>query len=194
MDLLLRGGFMPILGEEPSIYPETLLDENVTCAPDSRWWVLYTRARQEKAISRDLLNFQIPFYLPLIKKTSVRQGRKKTSYVPLFSGYVFLQATEQQRIASLTTNRISRIIPVDDAGQLLHDLRQLRQLIASNIPLTIESRLEAGDRVRVRQGPLMGMEGTVLTRRHATRLLVSVNFLQQGASVEIDDYLLEVLD
>jgi hypothetical protein len=34
----------------------------------------------------------------------------------------------------------------------------------------------------------------VLVRRNHTRLLVSVDFLQQGASVEIDDFLLECAD
>ncbi len=51
-----------------------------------------------------------------------------------------------------------------------------------------------GDKVRVKHGALMGLEGTVLVRRGVTRLLVSVNFMQQGASVEVDDYLLERVD
>ena len=60
---------MPILGEESSLYPETLLDEPVGEPLPRLWWVLYTRARQEKALARDLLAYQIPFYLPLVKKT-----------------------------------------------------------------------------------------------------------------------------
>ena len=136
----------------------------------------------------------MPFYLPLVKKRAVRRGRRTTSFVPLFSGYVFLYATEQQRITSLTTNRVSRVLPIDDPQRLVFDLRQLRRLIVSDAPLTVESRLAAGNRVRVKQGPFMGLEGVVLTRRGSTRLLVSINFLQQGASVEIDDFVLERLD
>ena len=51
-----------------------------------------------------------------------------------------------------------------------------------------------GNRVRVRRGPLAGLEGAVLVRRGQTRLLVQVNFLQKGASVEIDDFLLEPIE
>ena len=65
------------------------------------------------------------------------------------------------------------------------------QLIAANMPLTVESRLGPGDRVRVRFGSLAGIEGTVLSRRGEVRLVVCVDFLQQGASVEIDDFMLE---
>lgn len=185
---------MPILSEEPSLYPETLLDGMICEPSDRRWLVLYTKARQEKAISRDLLAYQVPFYLPLVKKTSVYRGRTITSHVPLFAGYVFLYGTEEERVRGLTTNRVSRILAVDDPERLVFDLRQLRHLIASNAPLTVESRLVPGNRVRVRHGPFAGLEGAVLTRRGNTRLLVSVNFLQQGASVEIDDFLLEPID
>jgi transcription antitermination factor NusG len=185
---------MPILSEEPSLYPEDLLDE-MACQPsERRWWVLYTRARQEKAISRDLLCFQIPFYLPLVKKTWASRGRKISSHTPLVPGYVFLYGSEQERIHSLTTNRVSRVLTIDDPARLLYDLRQLRRLIASRAPLTVESRLVPGNHVRVRHGPLAGLEGTVLTRRGETRLLVRVDFIQKGASVEVDDFLLEPAD
>ncbi len=182
---------MPILAEEPSLYPETLLSQYVDEAADRRWWVLYTKARQEKAVSRDLLACQVPFYLPLIRKTSLNRGRSVASHVPLFSGYVFLYGCDEERIVALRTNRISRILTVDDPEGLCRDLRQLHQLIATDAPLTIESRLVAGDRVRVRYGALAGLEGTVLTRRGQTRLLVCVDFLQQGASVEVEDFMLE---
>jgi transcriptional antiterminator RfaH len=186
---------MPILKEEPSMYPETLLDAAPEEAAAGRYWMaLYTKARQEKSLARELLRYGIPFYLPLVRKTSVARGRKRTSLVPLFGGYVFLYGSEENRILALTTNRISRILTVEDPDQLIFDLRQLRQLIAANAPLTVESRLGPGQRVRVRQGAFAGLEGTVLKRRGETRLLVSINFLQQGASVEIDDFLLDPFD
>ena len=68
---------MPILNEEPSLYPQTLLDDAGLETPDRRWWVIYTKARQEKSLSRDLFASEIPFYLPLVKKTSVSKGRKR---------------------------------------------------------------------------------------------------------------------
>ena len=95
---------------------------------------------------------------------------------------------------SLATNRVLRVLPVNDSNRLIDDLRQIERLIQCNAPLTVESRLQAGSRVRVRSGAFAGVEGVVLRRRGQTRLLVSINFLQQGASVEIDDFCLEPLD
>ena len=185
---------MPILSQEPSLYPETLLDGMPREPSDRHWWVLYTKARQEKAVARDLLGYQVPFYLPIVRKTTICRGRKVASHIPLFSGYVFLFGSDEERVQALTTNRLSRILPVYDPEQLEHDLRQISRLIAAKRPLTVESRLMPGNRVRVRRGPFEGLEGTVMRRQGETRLLVTVDFLQQGASVEIDDFMLEPID
>ena len=45
-----------------------------------------------------------------------------------------------------------------------------------------------------RQCSLAGLEGTVIRRRGAERLLVVVEFLQQGASVQLDDFQVERID
>ncbi len=179
---------------ESCVYPENLLHGPSDELAQRRWWLVYTKARQEKALARSLFAYEIPFYLPLVKKTSVYRRNRVTTHIPVFAGYVFMYGSEEERVSSLTTNRISRILPVHDPDRLRRDLCDLSKLIASDSPLTVESRMVPGHRIRVRHGTLAGLEGTVLTRRGKTRLLVCVNFLQQGASVEIEDYMLERID
>ncbi len=175
----------------PEVYPADLLDAASEQPTDRRWWVLYTKVHQEKALQRHLHARQIPHYLPLVEKSSVCRGRRIVSRIPVFAGYLFLFGNDEERVASLTTNRISQVLFVEDAAQLTRELRQLQVLIGSGAPLTIERRLQPGDHVRVRAGPLAGLEGTVLKRHGALRLLIAVNLLQQGASVEIDACQLE---
>ena len=185
---------MPVLTKETCLFPETLLESYDSIAVDSQWMVLYTKPRQEKSLARDLLRRMVPFYLPLVKKTLRYGPRRMSSFAPLFDGYLFMLGDEHQRTMSLATNRVVRILPVTDGVRLISDLCQIERLIQANVPLTIESRLQAGRKVRVRNGSFAGVEGVVLQRRGKTRLLVSVNFLQQGASVEIEDFCLEPLD
>jgi transcription antitermination factor NusG len=185
---------MPILKQETSIFPENLLTDFSSVAAESggrHWLAIYTKARQEKALSRQILSQEIPFYLPLIAKDQVIRGRRVQSYLPLFNGYLFLYASDEERVRCLSTNRISRILGVEDQAQLVVDLRQVHELIACDAPLTVERRLSSGDRVRVRAGALMGLEGTIIRRQKVTRLVVAVNYLQQGVSVEIDDCMVE---
>ena len=188
---------MPILKAEPFLYPETLLDpvdhavSDTGDAAERRWWVLHTKARQEKALSRELYARQTPFFLPVVSRRTNRGKRATLSYVPLFLGYVFIHGTETERVDTLKTNRVSRIIDVPDPDCLVDDLQRLHRLILADAPLTVESRLTAGDQVRVRSGVFQGIEGRVLERRGKTRLLVAIDFLQRGASVELDDCILE---
>jgi transcriptional antiterminator RfaH len=187
---------MPILPAEPDIFPEDLLDPGHLAAnPQARWWALYTLARREKDLVRRLRGVGVSHYAPLIpRKTKSPSGRVRTSYVPLFAGYVFLQGDEEQRYEALRTNCVSRCIPVDDSLRLVADLQSIQRLIHGQAPLTPESQIEPGTRVRIRGGALAGLEGTVVKRRGVERLLVVVEFLQQGASVLLEDFQVETID
>ena len=188
---------MPILKAEPFLYPETLLDpvgqavSDTSDAAERRWWVLHTKARQEKALSRELFARQTAFFLPVVGRRSNLGKRATSSYVPLFPGYVFMHGTESDRVETLRTNRVSRIIDVPDPDCLVDDLQRLHRLILADAPLTVESRFTVGNQVRVRSGAFQGIEGRVLKRCGKTRLWVAIDFLQQGASVELDDCILE---
>ena len=85
------------------------------------------------------------------------------------------------------------MLPVGDEKRLTDDLRQIRKLIASNVQFNFEPRLEPGMDGRVKTGPFQGFEGQVLKRHSGDRLLVIVNYLQQGISVALDDCSLEKL-
>jgi len=79
------------------------------------------------------------------------------------------------------------------AGCQRGDLDQIQRLIETGEPLSPESLLVPGDVVRVKNGSFAGFEGTVVHRQNETRLLVAVNFMQQGASVLLQDCQLEYL-
>ena len=187
---------MPILDSEPDLYPDDLLDgPGEFPAEDRLWWAIYCLARREKQLMRLLRAMDIAFYGPLVsKRNRSPSGRTRTSHVPLFPGYIFLCGSEEQRQAAMTTNCISQCIEAPDPASLIEDLRQIRNLICAGQPVTMEAKLEAGQQVRVKSGPFANVEGTVLRRQNKTRLLVSVRYLQQGASVLLEDCDLELLD
>ena len=181
---------MPILPQEPDMYPEHLLEQEA--APESVWRVVYTLSRREKDLMRRLRVSKVPHYGPLVKRrTQSPSGRSRESFVPLFPGYIFMYCGDDGRYEAMKTNCISSCLDVADQQQLVFDLQQIRQLINSDAPLTPEQKISPGTRVRVRAGSMAGLEGIVLKRRAETRLLVAIEFLQQGASVSIEDYQLE---
>lgn len=185
---------MPLLQLEPNLCPDGLLDEAGCESAGRDWSVVYTKPRQAKALARELCRRKVPFYLPLVRKQLTYGRRRIESYSPLFGDYVFLFGSREERVDTLGTNRIVRVLPVCDPQQLQRELRALHQLISSDMSLRLEDRLSRGRRVRVCVGPLTGVEGTVLECRSGCRLVVSVDFLQRGASVQVDEFMLEPID
>lgn len=186
---------MPILPKQRDIFPDDLLDAGVDDAhPAARWLAFYTLARREKDLMRKLEAAELPFYAPLVRRRLRSPGgRTRDSFVPLFPGYVFSRVDDEQRRAALATNTVARWIPIGDERMLVDDLRAIKRLVDSDEPLTPEARLEPGQVVRVRSGALRGLEGTVVKRRGTQRLMVAVRFLNQGASIELEDVDLERL-
>jgi transcription antitermination factor NusG len=172
------------------------LSDHPDVADDSvhggHWVAFYTLSRREKDLMRKLEAAEVPFYAPLVKRRLRSPGgRVRFSYAPLFPGYVFSRVDDDQRRTALATNTVARWLPVADPAGLLADLRSIKRLVDADRPLTPEARLEAGQEVRVRSGALAGIEGTVVKRRGAQRLVVAVRFLNQGVSIELEDVDLE---
>jgi transcriptional antiterminator RfaH len=177
---------MPILKREPDIYPDDLLSSEL--ADTASWWAMYTLARQEKKMMRELLRLQVPFYAPVIERRyRSPNGRLRKSFEPLFSNYVFVCGDEQSRYQAICTGCVSRHMPVQQPEELVVDLRQIHSLVATEAPLSPESRLEPGQRVRIRNGLFAGYEGVIVRRDKEVRLHVYVRFMDQGVSVAIED-------
>lgn len=187
---------MPLLQREIDIFPENLFDlAEQEVNTEVHWWAVYTRSRQEKELTRILQKMKIPFYCPTIPhRYRSPAGRLRTSYIPLFSNYLFMYSDGFGRYQALQSNLISTTIMVDDRLELSHDLRQIQRLIELDVPMTVEARLQPGTRVRIKNGPMTGIEGTILKRDGKEHLQVAVNFLQQGASVKLEDFRVERLD
>jgi len=180
---------MPILERETDLHPKDLFErEELADEHDRRWWVFFTRSRRDKEMMRKLLALDVPFYGPTVPQSRRSpSGRRRTAYLPLFPNYVFVYGDDSTRYAALTTNCVSRTIEVGDGTGLFRDLRQIHCLIETGVLLTSERRLGAGNRVRVRTGAFQGFEGVVIKRQGKTRLLVGIDFLQQGASLTLGD-------
>ena len=153
-------------------------------------WCIRCRAGEGES-PRALYARDVPYYLPLVTRKSLSRGRTRVAQVTLFPGYVFVCGTEEDRLSVLRTNRALTVRPAPDGERLRADLRRFYELISAGAPLLPEARLIAGERVRVKAGPFRDQEGIVIRRNGKTRLLIAIDYLQQGASLEVDDCLLE---
>lgn len=182
---------MPILKHQPDLHPESLLDEAEVSATN-HWWLVYTRSRREKDLMRRLSAANVPYYGPSYRRGQRSpNGRIRLVQTPLFANYVFLFGDEEARRAALATNCVARIDRIAQWREFVEELRALRRLLSGERPVTPELRLEPGEHVTIRGGPFRGLTGMLVQREKTNRLVVAVNFIQKGASVEVFDFEVE---
>ena len=133
----------------------------------------------------------MPFYLPLVAKSRILKGRRFKTLLPLFTSYLFVYDDEAERIRALGTNRVVQMFMASDVDQMTLDLKNIQKLLDHGKSLTVESTLQPGQRVRIKTGAMQGIEGVITSRRGEDRLLVAVEFLQQGVSILIQDFQVE---
>ncbi len=159
-----------------------------------RWFVLHTKARNEKAVAEDLEKLHIQHFLPLVRYRRTWGGKVRSVSVPLFPGYVFLCGRDEDRLTALKTRRVANVLLVANQEQLRSDLRQIHRVVESEEPVDLYPKLRCGARCRVIRGSLAGLEGVVIRRKGPWRVYVGVAFLGQSAELEIDPSELMLLD
>jgi transcription antitermination factor NusG len=174
---------VPILKPEVELSPSHLFELSRTEHP---WWVAWARSRQEKGLARHLAGHEVGFFLPQVKKETLRAGRTFVSSLPLFPGYLFFRGPAAARLEALRSNLIVQVLPVLDQEELQRELVSLRQLQLSGAPLVTLPFLAVGDEVEVMDGPFRGWTGKVLREKGKLRLVVSITLLRQSVAAELD--------
>lgn len=159
-----------------------------------KWFVFYTKSRQEKKV-RDLLTrsgFEV--FLPIQKIMRQWSDRKKKVEVPLFNSYIFVRETEDKIPIILQTPGIAWNIRHNDKPAILHplELETIKRFLNSGLLLESHQRekLKVGDPVEVIDGPLKGMQGHVFKASEEDRFAVGLESIGQTIMVRIEPVVL----
>lgn len=186
---------MPILPAEPDLFPQDLFSQESASDAGQNWWCLHTKPRREKEAARQLRQKEIAHYLPQVNRVSrTPGGRKIRSVIPLFPGYLFLRGDDWQRMEAIRSNHFVRALEVSDQDQLNQDLMQIHRLLSSKCDIVPEPTYPVGSRVRIITGPLSGMVGLIVRRSQGDRFTAIVQFLGQGASIDLGDWQVELVE
>ncbi len=187
---------MPILAKEPNVYPDELFALITSPGVDGqRWWVAYTMARHEKKLIRQLRVQRVAHFCPFYRREWFSPGgRRREAYLPLFPGYVFFFGDTAAYEAAWKSGCLSRVLVPPDQLEVHTQLWQLYEAEKRGARLVPEPRLEKGRRVRVVSGQFMGFEGTIIYRANRCRLVLAIDFLQRGASLELSEWAVEPIE
>jgi transcription antitermination factor NusG len=162
----------------------------------THWYAVQTRPRHEKKVVAELTQKRIDSYLPLLNQIHHWSDRRKLVQVPLFPGYVFVNANldPKVRVAVLSIwGALAFVGPQREAMPIPDSqIQDIRTLLTTKISLSPYPFLKVGQRVRVRGGALDGVEGILVTNGQK-RLVISVESIHRSLSLTIEGYDLEPL-
>jgi len=160
------------------------------------WFALRVKSRTEKVVSTIARNKGFEEFLPLYKSRRRWSDRFQSVELPLFPGYVFCRLNPEFRLPILTIPGvmgfvgIGRIpVAIDEA-----EISAIQSAICAGLLAEPYPFLEVGQRVRLAEGPLAGLEGLLVEVRKQQRLVVSVSMLKRSVAVEIDRNWVRPLD
>lgn len=153
----------------------------------SKWFAVYTMPKCEQSVRR-LLDFrQIESFLPTFEVQRAWKNRQRVKLQrPLFPSYVFVHINPRQRAAVLGAQNALRIVG-NSHGPLPIPDQEIEFLRSDFCTKRVEPYLDlvVGTRVRVRSGPMEGLEGTLVEKRNNLRFVFTVAMINQHAAIEI---------
>jgi transcription antitermination factor NusG len=154
----------------------------------SGWYALYTRHQCEKVVCQALSDKGFDAFLPQYRAIHSWKDRRKELLLPLFPNYVFIRGGLDRMLNILTTPGVHSLVawggrPADIPQE---EIDAVRRLVDSSLRIEPHPFLKCGDWVRIKSGPLEGIQGILVRKRSAFRLVLSVEVLAQSASAEVD--------
>jgi len=153
-----------------------------------QWFALSVKPRYEKAVASALAAKGYETLLPLYRKRHRYGNRCKDYELPLFGGYVFCRFNVTLRLPILLTSGVTQILGIGKRPLPLEqsEIRSLETAVRGQFPLEPFPFLEAGQKVRIEQGALEGVEGIIVRSTPSLRLVLSVTLLRRSVLLEID--------
>jgi transcription antitermination factor NusG len=149
-----------------------------------QWFALRVRGRSEKTVSQVLVEKGYESFLPTYEREGANAGQDGA---PFFPGYVFCRFDVFRRLPILKTPGVLQIVgvgraplPVED-----HEILSLQKAVHHRLLIRPADFIPVGQKVRIADGALKGVEGIVVECRNSLQLILSVTLLRRSVRVEI---------
>src|SRR5262249_11707350 len=112
---------------------------------------------------------------------------------PLFPNYVFLQLQPHQKRLVYQSDHVANVLEVVDQQLFEAQLADILRALETELEIFLAPQITAGARVKIKSGPLRGIEGIVEQRSGMTLVLLRLDFISQAAAVKMSASELELI-
>jgi transcription termination/antitermination protein NusG len=161
-----------------------------------QWFALWTHSHCEQFVHDQLAGKGFRVFLPTVQQWSSRRGVKRLVSRPMFASYLFVHHAIDKRsyLDIVGTRGLVRILGErwDKLAAIpAQEISAIQQLAASALSAMPYAYLRGGERVRITDGPLAGLEGAYVRSGNQGLLVLSVALLNRSVAVEIDGAAIE---
>jgi len=156
-----------------------------------RWFVAHTRPRREKKLVEHCRREGIAATLPCYEAAHKYRGKTVVFQKPLFPGYVFLQMEDRHKGSVYQNDHVANLLEVFDQETFQRQLQDILVALEAKVGVRLAPAIGEGMRVRIKAGPLQGIEGWVEQRYGMSTVLLRLDFINQAAAVKVDADALE---
>jgi transcription antitermination factor NusG len=152
------------------------------------WYAAYTSANHEKRVNQQLRLRSVESFLPLYESIRRWKDRRMKLELPVFPGYVFVRLALRDHLNVLQVPGVARFVSFSGKPAVLPDneIDALRASFSGQLRVEPHPYLTVGQRVRIKYGPLAGIEGILIRKRKTLRMVLSINLIMRSASVEVE--------
>jgi transcription antitermination factor NusG len=154
----------------------------------ANWFAAYTNSHHEKRVALHCGERQIESFLPLYATCHRwKNGCDKDLELPLFPNYVFVRIDPRERVRVLEVPGVVSLVGFGRTLAPLPDF-EIEALRATLGHRKIEphSYLVIGERVRIKCGPMTGVEGVLVRKKNNFRMVLALDVIMQCVAVEVD--------
>ena len=128
-----------------------------------KWYVVYTKARNEKKTALILEKSGIDVYCPIVKEVRQWSDRKKTVEVPLFSSYLFVHLAPKERELVYAAPGVVRYLFWLNRPAIVKDqeIETLKSWLTGEVLAVKVQNLKPGDSLSIHKGPFKGKDGVI---------------------------------
>jgi transcriptional antiterminator NusG len=153
-----------------------------------QWFALQVNGRKERWTASLLEGKGYETLMPLYRSQRRWSGRSTEISAPLFPGYLFCRFDAQKRLPILVTPGVLAVVGRGRVPVAVEDseITAIKTLVSSGLPVEPWPYLEVGQRVRIEDAALCGVEGILIRFKGSQRIVVSVSLLRRSVALEID--------
>jgi transcription antitermination factor NusG len=177
-----QAGFRAIKSKLDSCSPANKL----VCVSDLLWFVAHTRPRCEKKLVDFCGQKSLSATLPCYSAAHKYRGKTVVFKKPLFPGYVFLHIKNSDRHDVSKSDFVANLLDVFDQETLNHQLHDIIRALDTELEIRLAPTIGEGTKVKVKYGPLRGVEGWVEKRHGMNWVLLRLDFIGQAAAVKLE--------